>query len=117
MMGYCLERSYDISSKTLKINIDRLMPQLHDFIQDNITKLATETSLTDKPKRTNAYKEIVEIAYTHKRDEIFINDVLPIINYYNKSKTDNTDIKIHMNNVQALFNILRKKYGKSISKK
>ena len=120
-IGYGLNRKYNIETKSLVIDISELMNQLYNFIQDNVHKLASETSLTDQPKRTNAYKEIIEIAYVNKRDENYLNDMLPIINYYNKSKTDDNtygvDKKVHMNNVQALFNILRKKYGKSISKK
>ena len=120
-IGYGLQRKYNIETKSLVIDTNNLMDQLYNFIQDSVHKLASETSPTDQPKRTNAYKEIIEIAYVNKRDENYLNDMLPIINYYNKSKTDDNtygvDKKVHMNNVQALFNILRKKYGKSISKK
>jgi hypothetical protein len=120
-IGHSLERKYDIETRSLILSADNLMEQLYSFVQDSVQKLAAETSPTDQPKRTNAYKEIIEIAYLNKRDENYLNDILPIINYYNKSKTDDNtygvDKKVHMNNVQALFGILRKKYGKSIKKK
>ena len=117
IVGYAVKRVYDVHTKELRINTEYVVPRIQDFVQNGVIKLATETSLTDQPKRTIAYKEIVEIAYVNRRDESFINDMLPIIDYYNKSKTDNIDMKVHNNNVQALFNILRKKYSKSISKK
>jgi hypothetical protein len=96
------------------------MPILYDNSYTMMVEMAIETSPSDQPKRTSLYKDIVQIAYTHKKEESFINDILPILNYYYQQKTDSkdkSDMTVHNNNVQALFNILRKKYAKSISRK
>lgn len=118
-IGQSIERSYDIESKTLKIDAERVLPRLGDYIYNTIVDMARETSTSDQPKRTLAYKEIVEIAYQNKREEVFQNDILPILNYYYKVKTESTnksDMVVHNNNVQALFTILRKKYARPNSR-
>lgn len=62
-----------------------------------------------KPKRTKAFQELVDIARNNKFNEKWVDDVLPIINYYLDNSTDSTVKK----NVYGLFNILRKRYGTS----
>lgn len=113
-IGNSIDRSYSIEDKALKIDIGRVLPKLGDYIYNTVVDMARETSTSDQPKRTLAYKEMVEIAYQNKREEVFQNDILPILNYYYKVKTESTnksDMVVHNNNVQALFTILRKKYG------
>lgn len=91
-------------------------------IKDNILRhvrraiydVARMTSPAVKPNRTKAYKEMVDIAQAFYTDGKFINDMLPILNYYFDAKTDTKDNKqfeVHKKNVFGLFEILRKKYG------
>lgn len=118
-IGNSIDRSYNIEDKTLKIDAERVLSELGDYIYNTVIDMARETSTSDQPKRTLAHKDIQQIAYIHRSEELFINDVLPIINYYYQQKTDSKDkqdMVVHQNNVQALFGIIRKKYGKSISK-
>ena len=119
VIGHSIERSYDIESKILKIDAERVLPKMSDYIYNTVIDMARDTSTSDQPKRTLAYKEIVEIAYQNKREEAFQNDILPILNYYYKVKTESTnksDMVVHNNNVQALFTILRKKYARPNSR-
>lgn len=114
VIGYHLERKYDMETRKLTLMTDRVFGGINDFIQRYVIEMSTETSVSDQPKRTNVYKEMVEIAYINKQDEAFQNDMLPIINYYHQSKTDSKDkqdMVVHNNNVQALFAILRRKYN------
>lgn len=118
-IGHSIERSYDNESKSLKVDVERVHSKMSDYIYNTIVDMARETSTSDQPKRTLAYKEIVEIAYQNKREEVFQNDILPILNYYYKVKTESTnksDMVVHNNNVQALFTILRKKYARPNSR-
>lgn len=119
-IGYGVYRRYDRETKSLMIDTDQVMPKVADFIQDHVMELARDTSPHDQPKKTNAYKDIAEIAYQNKRVEAWQNDILPILNYYLKAKTDSTnkqDMVVHNNNVQALLGILRKKYARTNSKR
>lgn len=113
-IGHSIERSYDNESKSLKIDVERVHSKMSDYIYNTVVDMARETSTSDQPKRTFAYKEMVEIAYQNKREEVFQNDILPILNYYYKVKTESTnksDMVVHNNNVQALFKVITKKYG------
>lgn len=114
-IGSNIDRRYDDTTRTLKIDLDRVTQPLNEYIHNSVIDLAGETSPSDQPKRTNAYKEICEISYQNKREEAFQNDILPILNYYYKAKTeskDKSDMVVHKNNVQALLTILRKKYAR-----
>jgi hypothetical protein len=118
-IGNSIDRSYSIEDKSLKVDIEKVLPKLGDYIYHAAVDMARETSTSDQPKRTLAYKEMVEIAYQNKREEVFQNDILPILNYYYKVKTESTnksDMVVHNNNVQALFTILRKKYARPNSR-
>lgn len=113
-ISFNIERSYDIENKTLKIDTERVLSKMADYIYNTVVDMARETSTSDQPKRTLAYKEMIEIAYQNKREEVFQNDILPILNYYYKVKTESTnktDMVVHNNNVQALFKVITKKYG------
>jgi hypothetical protein len=110
-----LERHFDKENKKMIIYTDNVTNGLSTFIYDTVLEMAEETSHVAQPKRTNAYKDIVLVTRLNCREELFINDMLPVINYYYKAKTDTKnnemDMVVHKNNVQALFNALRKKYG------
>jgi hypothetical protein len=110
-----LERVFNRETKKMEVKIDNMLSKLQDFIYYVTVDMAEETSPVNQPKRTNAYKDMVLLAKTNCREEAFINDILPIVNYYYKAKTDtNNDemnMVVHKNNVQALFNVLRKKHG------
>ena len=113
-IGNSIDRSYSIEDKALKIDAERVLPKLGDYIYNTVIDMARETSTSDQPKRTLAYKDMVEIAAQNKREEVFQNDILPILNYYYKVKTESTnksDMVVHNNNVQALFRVITKKYG------
>ena len=77
-----------------------------------------KTSPAEQPKRTKAYKGMRDVAYTNIEDNAFIDDIMPVLNYWHQSKTNTTDsetMKVHKNNTFALLEILRKKYGNESS--
>lgn len=109
-----IERYYDKETRKMTINTENVIGGLSTFIYDTVLEMADDTSNVSQPKRTNAYKDIVLVTKLNCREDVFINDMLPVINYYYKAKTDSNnelDMVVHKNNVQALFNVLRKKYG------
>ena len=72
------------------------------------------TSPSKEYKRTKVYRQLSNAIINHKSDDYFIDDLLPVVNYYYKSLTDSIDDKtkrIHANNTFALLSILGKKYG------
>ena len=116
-----IDREFDKETRKLKVVFDSLMPKLCDWIQSRLIEMAMETSPSNQPKRTGAYKEMDMCCRINKREEVFINDALPIINYYYKAKTEskenNMNMVVHNNNVQALFAALRKKHGSGTTRK
>ena len=107
---------FDKETRQNKVEIPYLIDSLYGWVESQMHQLAEVTSSASQPKRTKMYKEMVGIFYENKRNDVFVNEVLPIINYYNKaltdSKTNNMSMDAHKSNVQALFNLLRKKYGR-----
>jgi hypothetical protein len=58
-------------------------------------------------KRTSLYKDYCYYKATHLDNAGYLNDIIPIINYYHTAPTDSTC----KNNTIGLLQILRKKYG------
>jgi len=114
-----LQRSINKETRKMVVDVDNIINNLNNFIYNTVVEMADETSPVQQPKRTNAYKDMVLVAKLNCREELFINDMLPVINYYYKAKTDSNnnemDMVVHKNNVQALFNALRKKHGRASS--
>jgi len=110
-----LIRKYDKTlNKMVVLDKERVFRNSLRYIKSAIIDAAHDTSPAGQPKRTNAYKGIVDMAYTHEADENFVNDILPILNYHFSSKTDSNEsmnMKVHKTNTFALLEILRKKYG------
>jgi hypothetical protein len=91
--------------------IDEVKYSIYNFCQ----VLARKTSPAEQPKRTKAYKDFVDISYYNRNNDNFINDLIPIVNYYKThvESTDSTNREVHKKNIFGLLNILRKKYAKS----
>lgn len=94
---------------------ERIIGSLCRHIRSAVIDAALETSPADQPKRTKAYKNIVDMAHSLERNDAYINDILPVMNYYYGAKTDSKEsenMKVHGDNAFALLEILRKKHGK-----
>lgn len=112
-MAGSLRRKYSHDEKKLiLVDKDRTLRDAYRHISCAIVDVAKETSPADQPKRTKAYKGIVEITHS-EMNETFINDILPVLNYYFNAKTDSNEsmnMKVHKTNTFALLEILRKKH-------
>lgn len=95
-------------NKLILVDKDSLLIDFYRQIFSAVRDTAEDVSPADQPKRTKAFKEFVEIARQNLKNEGFINDVLPVVNYFLNDKTDSKVKK----NVYGLFEILRKKYTK-----
>ena len=108
--SYNLRRTFcSTENKLVLVDKDSLLYTFYKQVFAAVRDIALEVSPADQPKRTKAYKEFVEIARQNTKHEGFINDVLPVVNYFIGDKTDPKVKK----NVYGLFEILRKKYGTS----
>lgn len=114
-MSHDIRRKYSSESKKLVLqDKDRTLRYAHRNIRSAIIDVARETSPADQPKRTKAYKDTIALAHSHEFDETFINDILPVLNYYIGAKTDSNEsmnMGVHKTNTFALLEILRKKHG------
>ena len=111
-----LRRKFSIiDNKMILCDKDEILDSIKSRIDSAIRDVAMQVSPAEQPKRTKAYKDLVEIIRCNGKKDTFYDDMLPVLNYYYKSKTDTKDnketMKVHKNNVFALFEILRKKYG------
>lgn len=114
-IGGNLQRRFCSIENKMIIDSDdeiRLINGIRNCIATEIISMSSTCSPADQPNRTKAHKEMISLCYEKQDDDQFINDTLPIVNYYLQSKlTDPNNMKIHRNNVFALFEIIRKKYG------
>lgn len=112
-IGKWIRRGFNKTNKEMVlINADSVLDEIRGGIIRMVRELVIRTSPADRPKRTKVYKEINEISYEERSNVNFINDLIPIINYYYSHvelATESTDI--HKKNIFGLINILRKKYG------
>lgn len=111
-----MRRVYDVEAKKMVLrDKDVILKDGLRNLRSAIKDVAEAVNPAEQPKRTKAYKEMIELAYAHEFNESWVDDVLPIVNYYYDTKADSTNNKTHCKNIYSLFNILRKKYGNTSS--
>ena len=107
---------YDKNSNMITlVNKDQLIDDIKYHIASIVTNIVMKTSPAEQPKRTKVFKELNEIAHRNRKNDDFINDLIPVINYFEShvKSTDSTNTQVHRKNVFGLLDILRKKYAKS----
>lgn len=108
--AYDMRRRFcNLEKKLILADKDDLQRDFCRQIFMAVRDTAKDVSPAKMPKRTNAYKDFVEVARRKMEDKDFINDVLPVLNYWLDNKTDS---KVKQN-VYGLFEILRKKHDTS----
>lgn len=112
-IGRRLGRKFDRDTKEMQVVYkDSALDEVKSHIKNMVSRMILKTSPAEQPKRTKVYKELDEIAYRNRANDNFINDVLPILNYYYSKRDEITDKNnVHRKNVFGLLDILRKKYG------
>lgn len=112
-----IRRKFDRDLNKMKlIDKEDTVAHMKYFISTNAAAIVLKTSPAEQPKRTKMYKEIADISYDNRSNDNFVNDLIPIANYYYSHVKNGTDsIEVHKKNVFGLLDILRKKYANKTS--
>ena len=108
-----LDRRYIADEKRISIvGHDRMTSSIKEGISDVLADAIEKTIPAAAPKRTKVYKQLMDMYHTNKREDSFLNEVLPIVEYYrNSSKEDKASKAVHYKNIHTLLTILGRKYG------
>lgn len=104
-----IDRLYDKELKHFYLDKTRAQEALYYIIKDYVISMAVKTSPAIKPKSTKLYRQIKAITYSQHKNDTFVNEMLPILNYWQKTTDTN---ETHNQNIQALLMIMCKKYSK-----
>lgn len=110
-----ISRKYSIlEKKNIIKNKDSCIEDIiYDMLGHRMRDILYRVSPAEKPKRTNFYKNFIELSIKSRKNKDFINDIIPIMNYYYANVKGQEDNQVHTKNVFALLNLLGKKYAKS----
>lgn len=108
-----LDRKYLVEEKRIAtVGHDRMTSYIKEGISDVLAQAIEKTIPAAAPKRTKIYKQLMDMYHTNKREDSFLNEVLPIVEYYrNSSKEDKDSRAVHYKNIHTLLTILGRKYG------
>lgn len=112
-------RMFDSNKKEYYVKKDDLVDSIISEHIDSIISIFTECSPYDQPRRTNIYKDFVEVVRGNKNNEKFRDAIFNIVEYYfNSTQTDsirhpNNDV--HRKNIYHLLCLMEKSYGKKTS--
>jgi hypothetical protein len=116
-IGKNLHRKFNKETRKMElIDKEDLLNDIKYHVANYVPVLVKRTSPAEQPKRTKVYKELENIGYNNRKNDNFINDMIPIMNYFQSHVENGTEsTEVHRKNVFGLLDILRKKYGKSSS--
>lgn len=91
--------------------IDGIVDSIKIVIANELERVILETIPAAAPKRTKIYKELMDVYHCHRRDETFLNETLPLVEYYMKVLSEDKEArKVHFKNIHTLLTILGRKY-------
>lgn len=112
-------RMFDSSRKEYYVNKDELINSIIKECVDSIILVFSECSPYDQPRRTNVYKDFIEVVKSNKNNESFRNAIFDIQEYYfNSALTDSIthpSNDVHRKNIYHLLCLMEKSYGKKTS--
>jgi len=107
-----IRRCYSASAnKMILQNRDNTFRRICDRIVRVVIQVGLETSPAAQPRRTKVYKELMRVSNENEENSAFIDDILPVLNYYYKADKKSEDFKVHTMNTHALLGMLIKKHG------